>query len=517
MHSHDRSAWYELTRTCVLHQRAVSACSASGRSRRSRHLARAIAQRRRLHIAGGERDDAGAGISRPRARTGAGGRLAARPVPRRPVRRRDWSAAVAAGRRLMRVLVVVHGFPPLAQGGTRDSTVTRTRRGCATHYGDDVAGPDARARSRRARVSRSRRAARRPARRAGSTTPFARRDRSRRPTTTPPIAALAADFIDEFRPDVAHVHHLTCLSTGIVCDAEAPRRADCLHAARLLAALPSRPAARSAPAALRRAARARMRLRAPASPGTRDLRRTPALGSSGRSRRNCRRPFGNRCGAAQRRWRRDCRPAHRRIRRSPALRHMRGVLDCVDHVLAPSRHMRDRFLPLRPGRTHRRQRIRRRARAIRATARRPADAARTPAAPWVSRQPDGVEGAASADRGVSAPACGRGDGHARRRLQRVSRRRQLSQRTSSRCFDTRRHARLGPVAIDAVPTRWRRSTCSSCRRSGKRTARSSSARRSRRRRAGRRFAHRRHPGNGRRRRSADCCSSRATPTISRGC
>ena len=30
------------------------------------------------------------------------------------------------------------------------------------------------------------------------------------------------------------------------------------------------------------------------------------------------------------------------------LAHMRRVLDCVDHVLAPSRHMRDRFLPIVP-------------------------------------------------------------------------------------------------------------------------------------------------------------------------
>ena len=32
----------------------------------------------------------------------------------------------------------------------------------------------------------------------------------------PAIASIAERVIDDFRPDVAHIHHLTCLSTGIV-------------------------------------------------------------------------------------------------------------------------------------------------------------------------------------------------------------------------------------------------------------------------------------------------------------
>ena len=39
----------------------------------------------------------------------------------------------------------------------------------------------------------------------------------------PAIARVAARFIDEWKPDVAHVHHLTCLSTEIV-DVLATRR-----------------------------------------------------------------------------------------------------------------------------------------------------------------------------------------------------------------------------------------------------------------------------------------------------
>src|SRR5262249_27522521 len=30
------------------------------------------------------------------------------------------------------------------------------------------------------------------------------------------IDALSAGIIDQFRPDIAHIHHLTCLSTGII-------------------------------------------------------------------------------------------------------------------------------------------------------------------------------------------------------------------------------------------------------------------------------------------------------------
>jgi glycogen synthase len=32
----------------------------------------------------------------------------------------------------------------------------------------------------------------------------------------PAIAAIAARLVDDWRPDVVHMHHLTCLSTDIV-------------------------------------------------------------------------------------------------------------------------------------------------------------------------------------------------------------------------------------------------------------------------------------------------------------
>src|SRR4029453_55449 len=37
----------------------------------------------------------------------------------------------------------------------------------------------------------------------------------------PAITSIVGDFLDEWRPDIVHVHHLTCLSTGI------PREAVC--------------------------------------------------------------------------------------------------------------------------------------------------------------------------------------------------------------------------------------------------------------------------------------------------
>ena len=65
------------------------------------------------------------------------------------------------------------------------------------------------------------------------------------------IGTVAARVIDEFTPDVAHVHHLTGLSTTIV-RLLAERNTVFLHAARLLAPLPSRPTARRRLSRLRR-------------------------------------------------------------------------------------------------------------------------------------------------------------------------------------------------------------------------------------------------------------------------
>jgi GT2 family glycosyltransferase/glycosyltransferase involved in cell wall biosynthesis len=114
----------------------------------------------------------------------------------------------------MRVLVVVHGFPPAAQGGAEiyaHAHAVALRR----LFGDDVlvltrdqdpGRPEYELRTeerdglRVARINNTFRATR-------SFEDTYRHDA---------IGALAERVIDEFRPDVAHIHHLTCLSTRIV-------------------------------------------------------------------------------------------------------------------------------------------------------------------------------------------------------------------------------------------------------------------------------------------------------------
>jgi glycosyltransferase involved in cell wall biosynthesis len=114
----------------------------------------------------------------------------------------------------MRVLIVVHGFPPKAQGGSEiyaeahglllrrqygDEVLVLTRD-------DDVTRPEYEVREeeheglRVVRINNTFRSA-----------------RSFEETyCNETIDALSAGIIDQFRPDVAHIHHLTCLSTGIV-------------------------------------------------------------------------------------------------------------------------------------------------------------------------------------------------------------------------------------------------------------------------------------------------------------
>jgi hypothetical protein len=148
----------------------------------------------------------------------------------------------------MRVLIVVHGFPPASMGGTEVYAAAQAR--ALTALGDEV-----RVLARESAPERPEYAVRDdvqggvPVRFVNRTfrdvTCFADSYRSDR------ITARASDLLDDWRPDLAHVHHLTCLSTTIV-PAEKPAfrwPSPCD-----LDALPSRPAARSSPAPLRRPA-----------------------------------------------------------------------------------------------------------------------------------------------------------------------------------------------------------------------------------------------------------------------
>ena len=242
----------------------------------------------------------------------------------------------------MKVLVVVHGFPPLAQGGSEIYAETHARA-LSAYYGEDVlvitcerepAAPEYRVRYedrsgiRVAWVNNT----------FGATRSF--RDTYQNDA----IGKIAASLIDSFEPDVAHVHHLTCLSTTIVeslsrrgvpcvftlhdfwllchrgqlldralqvCPGPEPHGCDmCLDEAAgvgsvgFRAAASLRAAQRWLPSAAlrvaRRAAGRVARLTTPASAATSEARRR--------------------------------------------LDYMRGVANHVTHFLAPSRHIRDRFI-----------------------------------------------------------------------------------------------------------------------------------------------------------------------------
>lgn len=114
----------------------------------------------------------------------------------------------------MRVLFVVHGFPPRAAGGTEIYThdlarVLRDRFAddvCVFTRESDLERPDYAVRRERrdgieiASVNNTFRACR-------SLEDSYRHDRLRR---------IGASFIAEIRPDIAHIHHLTCLATNLV-------------------------------------------------------------------------------------------------------------------------------------------------------------------------------------------------------------------------------------------------------------------------------------------------------------
>lgn len=114
----------------------------------------------------------------------------------------------------MRILVIVHGFPPYALGGTEIYADAHSR---ALHarYGDEVL-----VLTREQDPARSEFAVRtgeREGLRIVWLNNTFRQARSFAETyRNDAIDAVASGLIDEFRPDVAHIHHLTCLSTGIV-------------------------------------------------------------------------------------------------------------------------------------------------------------------------------------------------------------------------------------------------------------------------------------------------------------
>lgn len=114
----------------------------------------------------------------------------------------------------MRVLILVHGFPPRATGGTEVYTHDFARA-LRDRFGDEVV-----VFTREADPGRPEFAVRRE-RRDGLDVVWInytfRTTRSYRESYRQPrIAALGAALADEVRPDVVHAQHLTCLSTDLV-------------------------------------------------------------------------------------------------------------------------------------------------------------------------------------------------------------------------------------------------------------------------------------------------------------
>ncbi len=123
----------------------------------------------------------------------------------------------------MRVLLVVHGFPPAASGGT-EIYVHDFARALASVPGMDVA-----VLTRDADRSRPEYSVRRE-RTADAVAVFRVNNNFQACTSfedsyaNQGFARVAADLIEEVDPDVVHVQHLTCLSTGMLGHAAATRR-----------------------------------------------------------------------------------------------------------------------------------------------------------------------------------------------------------------------------------------------------------------------------------------------------
>src|SRR5258706_13122787 len=245
----------------------------------------------------------------------------------------------------MRILVVVHGFPPLAQGG---SEIYARAHALAMHacFGDEILVLTRETKTERPEYG-TRTEKRDGLRIVWVNNPFGSTRTFEETYKNPFIGAIASRVIDDFRPDVAHVHHLTCLSTTVV-QSLAERRIPCFvtlhdywlicHRGQLLdenyrvcegpekhapegCAACLGAAGGAGPVTFMGAATLRARERKLAAAPARQLRRAMESAAT---------------VGASRRGRDD--EARKRVE------HMRGICAGVTHFLAPSQHMRNRFI-----------------------------------------------------------------------------------------------------------------------------------------------------------------------------
>jgi len=118
----------------------------------------------------------------------------------------------------MRILLVVHGFPPEAAGGTEIYTADLARALWKRGHDVTVFARETRHDEEEYRVHRD----------PSSGFPVVRVNHTFRDATTfehtyrnAAIDAIAGGLLDEVRPDVVHVQHFTCLSTGIAAECTA--------------------------------------------------------------------------------------------------------------------------------------------------------------------------------------------------------------------------------------------------------------------------------------------------------
>jgi GT2 family glycosyltransferase/glycosyltransferase involved in cell wall biosynthesis len=241
----------------------------------------------------------------------------------------------------MRVLVVVHGFPPAAQGGSE--IYAHTHALALRDCGDEVVVFTREQDPTRADYAV--RAEQRDGLRIVWVNNTFRNTRTFEETyRNDVIGAIASRVIDDLRPDVAHVHHLTCLSTTIV-RALADRKIPCFvtlhdywlicHRGQLLD-VDYRVCDGPEPSGCHAC------LGAAGSAGTAGFLGATAL-----------RGLERRLPAAPARHLRSLAGRMATLLSSPGaaddqarrrLEHMRAVCADVTHFLAPSRHMRDRFV-----------------------------------------------------------------------------------------------------------------------------------------------------------------------------
>jgi len=244
----------------------------------------------------------------------------------------------------MRILVVVHGFPPSAQGGSEIYAHTHAR---ALHerHGDDIVVLTSEQDPARAEYA-VRRERRDGLRIVWINNTFRATRTFEETYRNDAIGAIAARVIDDVGPDVAHIHHLTRLSTTIVrllAERAIPRfvtlhdywllchRGQLLDVGCRVCAGPARDDVADCGACLGPAAGAGAAGFAGAL-AVRALERT--LPGPGRLLRRAAQQIAGAVSSDD--------AALEQSRRR--LAHMRAVCADVTHFFAPSRHMRDQFV-----------------------------------------------------------------------------------------------------------------------------------------------------------------------------